>query len=75
MSIAKLPKLLPNVVVTRDAEEEWNLMRCEVCEDTGWVCENHPDRPSDCGGSTSKRVCGCGAGMPCLLCNTPKLGG
>ena len=49
-------------------------MRCEVCEDTGWVCENHPDRPSDCGGSASKRVCGCGAGMPCLMCNTPKLG-
>jgi hypothetical protein len=23
-------------------------MRCEVCEDTGWVGENHPDRPSDC---------------------------
>jgi hypothetical protein len=21
-------------------------MRCLVCEDCGWVCENHPDQPS-----------------------------
>jgi hypothetical protein len=20
-------------------------MKCLVCEDTGWVCENHPDQP------------------------------
>ena len=22
-------------------------MPCEVCDSTGWVCENHADRPSD----------------------------
>ena len=44
-------------------------MRCEVCDNTGWVCENHADRPSDCGGD-SKRACTCGgAGMPCLVWN------
>jgi len=20
-------------------------MKCLLCEDTGWVCENHPDQP------------------------------
>jgi hypothetical protein len=50
-------------------------VRCEVCDDTGWVCENHPDRPSDCGGSKRLDVCICGgAGMPCLECNQPKEG-
>ena len=48
-------------------------MACTVCDDTGWVCENHPDHPSDCG--DSKRACiGGGAGMPCRVCNNPKLG-
>jgi hypothetical protein len=48
-------------------------MRCEVCDNTGWVCENHADRPSDCG--DSKRGCTCGgAGMPCLVCNQPEPG-
>ena len=48
--------------------------RCETCDDTGWVCENHPDRPSDCGGSKRADVCGCGAGMPCRVCNQPATG-
>jgi hypothetical protein len=42
---------------------------CAVCDDTGWVCEAHPDRPSDI---FSKRfdACQCGgAGMPCETCN------
>ena len=48
-------------------------MRCEVCDNSGWGCENHPDRPSDCG--DSKRACTCGgAGMPCLVCNQPEPG-
>ena len=34
-------------------------MPCKVCDNTGWVCEEHPGRPSDCGGS--KRGCTCGA--------------
>jgi hypothetical protein len=43
-------------------------MMCSICDGTGWVCENHPDRPSDCGGSKRANVCKCGAGMPCV-CN------
>ncbi len=40
-------------------------MKCLCCEDTGWVCENHPDRPffGDCAYD-----CG-GAGAPCPVCN------
>ena len=43
-------------------------MKCAVCDDTGWVCEEHPDKPWHArpGG------CECGAGMPCLACNQPK---
>ncbi len=49
-------------------------MTCTVCDDTGWVCENHPDRPSDCCGN-SKRACTCGgAGKPCPMCNQPAPG-
>jgi len=33
-------------------------MNCLKCQDTGWVCENHPEKPFDFG------CCG-GAGMPC----------
>ncbi len=37
---------------------------CPVCEDTGWVCENHNDKPWKDGDG-----CGCGgAGEPCS-CN------
>ena len=40
-------------------------MKCAVCEDTGWVCENHADAPWD-----GPRACTCGgAGMPCPKCN------
>jgi hypothetical protein len=43
---------------------------CLLCEDTGWVCENHPDQPW--GGP---HACSCGgAGMPCLQCNKPPEG-
>jgi hypothetical protein len=42
--------------------------KCTRCEDTGWVCEAHEDRPWDSG--AAKKPCQCGApGMPCLLCN------
>jgi hypothetical protein len=48
-------------------------MPCKVCDNTGWVCEEHPGRPSDCGGS--KRGCTCGAaGIPCPNCNEPAPG-
>jgi hypothetical protein len=42
-------------------------MTCLVC-DTNWVCEAHPDKPSDI---TSDRedACHCGgAAMPCRAC-------
>ena len=42
-----------------------NLMKCTVCEDCGWVCENHPDTPW-----SGEHACNCGgAGMPCPKCN------
>jgi hypothetical protein len=40
-------------------------VKCAVCEDCGWVCEAHPDRPFD-----GERACTCGgAGTPCSSCN------
>lgn len=40
-------------------------MNCAACEDTGWVCEAHPDRSWD-----GPHACGCGAaGDPCPRCN------
>ena len=44
-------------------------VRCENCDDTGVVCENHPNRPF----TYSRRfdACECGAGMPCEFCNEP----
>lgn len=44
-------------------------MSCNNCADSGWVCENHADRPWD-GVSDDLRACLCGgAGMPCPVCN------
>jgi hypothetical protein len=37
-------------------------MKCARCQDTGWVCERHDDRPMDHDGCP-------GAGMPCPSCN------
>jgi hypothetical protein len=37
---------------------------CPNCDDTGWVCERHEDRPWD-GGSSRHDACGCGPGVPC----------
>jgi hypothetical protein len=42
---------------------------CGRCGDTGWVCENHPDRPWR-GFSNRTDACDCGAGAPCALCNS-----
>ncbi|OAF11763.1 hypothetical protein AYJ54_07845 [Bradyrhizobium centrolobii] len=45
-------------------------MTCDLCDDCGWVCENHPDRPWD-----GPRACTCGgAGAPCPHCNVPAEG-
>jgi hypothetical protein len=42
-------------------------MICAICEDIGWVCENHPERPWD-----GPHACSCGgAGAPCPNCNVP----
>jgi len=39
--------------------------QCPRCDSTGWVCEDHSDRPWD-----GAKACGCGgAGMPCPSCN------
>jgi len=36
-----------------------------TCDSTGWVCEDHRDRPW-----TGLFACGCGAaGAPCKVCN------
>jgi hypothetical protein len=41
---------------------------CPVCDDRGWVCETHPDRPWRI---VSDRwdACDCGTGAPCTSCN------
>jgi hypothetical protein len=41
------------------------MIKCILCADTGWVCENHPRRPWE-----GSHGCNCGgAGMPCPACN------
>jgi hypothetical protein len=46
-------------------------MSCPACEDMGWVCEDHADRPW----GVHPPACQCGgAGMPCLVCDQPKDG-
>jgi hypothetical protein len=43
-------------------------MACLVCDNTGWVCEEHPDRPWR-GNSQRADACHCvRVGMPCK-CN------
>jgi hypothetical protein len=40
-------------------------MKCWRCDDCGWVCERHRDKPW-----AGDDPCGCGAaGMPCPACN------
>jgi hypothetical protein len=39
---------------------------CETCAGTGWVCENHADKPW----LKPPAGCVCGAGAPCPRCNT-----
>lgn len=42
------------------------MAKCKKCQDEGWVCENHPDKPWD---RSMAGGCQCGAGMPCIECN------
>ncbi len=46
-------------------------MPCTICDDKGWVCEIHPDRPWNAFSSRAD-ACGCGPGVPCV-CNTDPL--
>jgi hypothetical protein len=40
------------------------MINCLRCEDTGWVCENHPNQPWQ-----GPHACTCGgAGAPCPVC-------
>lgn len=42
---------------------------CPLCDGTGWVCEAHADRPSDCSSPDHPDACHCGApGEPCKAC-------
>jgi hypothetical protein len=41
---------------------------CSNCDGSGWVCENHPDRPWEHLAAPGEG-CGCGAGQPCGVCN------
>jgi hypothetical protein len=45
-------------------------MECPLCEDSGWVCENHPKRAWE-----GEQACGCrGAGAPCPVRTVPEPG-
>jgi hypothetical protein len=43
-------------------------MACDLCDNTGWVCEDHGDRPLK-GDSNRADACSFGAGKPCPRCN------
>lgn len=43
---------------------------CKRCDDLGWVCENHTERPWRDGGSDREDASDCGAGAPCPECNS-----
>lgn len=45
-------------------------VNCETCDDTGIVCENHPDKPWG-EMSVHPSACSCGAGMSCPKCCDP----
>jgi hypothetical protein len=45
------------------------MIECAVCDNTGWVCESHIDRPW-AGASSREDACECGARTPCLKCNS-----
>jgi hypothetical protein len=41
------------------------VLSCLLCDDLGWVCENHPDQPWE-----GPHACSCrGVGAPCPECN------
>ena len=46
-----------------------NPEECAICAGTGWVCENHNDKPWSGGMPDDFVSCCGGAGMPCPKCN------
>jgi hypothetical protein len=42
-------------------------MACDLCDATGWVCEDHADRPLK-DDSNRPDACSFGAGRPCPRC-------
>jgi hypothetical protein len=42
-------------------------MACDLCDATGWVCEDHADRPLK-DDSDRPDACSFGAGRPCPRC-------
>lgn len=57
------------------------MTHCPTCNDSGHVCENHPDKPwggiccdqpREFTGHCQHGACHCGgAGMPCAACCSP----
>ena len=45
------------------------IVPCSTCADTGWVCEEHNDKPWSGGMPDDFVSCCGGAGMPCPKCN------
>ena len=45
------------------------VMKCEFCDNTGWVCEDHGDRPLKADSKREGDACPFGAGKPCPRCN------
>lgn len=45
------------------------MEKCTNCNDMGWVCENHTDKPWSGCTPPDMVSCGCGAGQPCHVCN------
>ena len=53
------------VIRGKSPDKACHAMKCSLCEDCGWVCETHPDRPWE-----GEHACTCGAaGAPCPRCN------
>jgi len=40
-------KPLGIVAIGAGSDNIWAMPKCKRCDDTEWVCENHPDRPWD----------------------------
>jgi hypothetical protein len=60
--------VMPHITAAHAADGIRRRMKCSLCEDCGWVCESHPDRPWE-----GEHACTCsGAGEPCPRCNVPE---